>query len=418
MVLEIFESPKTLVDSHVRVQASKAESPTTFLWWTGLGIIASACGRAVCTRILGPHGPPLHPNLFIALIGPPNSGKTVAVRGVMELLDALRIRRVPDSTPPERLLTWASKATQACLEENRDTGIVVACENMDSLFDRAMPRSLKAFLCSAYDCSNSYIRETQKRGREPIQKLCLNMALAGTPAHLATAFQATDWQDGIASRFLFPASQDVRVGGILPWPGPELGEALLSDLQAIRGRMDPASPLEIPWTPEAWRAREAWRLDSRSKPASHPHAGGYWDRRDTNAAKIALVLAISTARGLDCQIDTGAWDGALLALDDLEGGLDYALSLTGANPYAAVQSRLCHWLGSIGTRPVGEWEVRRWLAPFVQPRDVQVVIDTLVFADQMKVLDGESPRRTFQHPRHYRERKPEGVLPWKRGNSG
>lgn len=392
-------TPTTLVDSFVRIQASRLESNPAMLWWSGVAVLSAALGRGVVTRILGPKGPALHTALFIVLVGEANSGKSVAVRSARDTLDALYIRQAADSTPPEAFHTWLSQATAKCVEEGRDTGVFLALESMDSFFDRRIPRSLKALLNAAYDCAPRFTRNTIKHKAQPLDRLCLNILAAGTPAHIGSCFGADDWIDGLASRFLFVAGGEPRAGGCLPWDD-DLADRFQRSMVALRAEVDSlAVPIEIKWTEEAWAAQATWRA-APAPARPHPHASGYWSRRHTSACKLACVLAVSAHGHVeDAVIDLGAWEAALEALAEIESGLSYCLTHTGANPYAAVQTRLLEWAAHSG-RPVREQEIRRHLWQFVPPQYIDACIEQLVTAGLLIPQSGSShisPNRLFLH---------------------
>lgn len=389
----------TVIGRHVAIQASRLESPLPILWWSGVSILAGILGRGVCTKILGPHGPPLFPNLFVVLVAEANSGKSLAVRGARDILDSLYIRQAADSTPPEAFLNWISQSTIKCSDESRDTGLFLALESMDSFFDRRIARNLKALLNAAYDCSPRYLRQTIKHKNQPLAKLCLNILAAGTPAHIGTCFGADDWVDGLASRFLFIAGGKPRVGGVTDWD-EDLDNIQTRTLASLRSEVDSlASPIEISWAEDAWQTQMEWRVAASQKPP-HPHASGYWARRHTSAVKLATLLAVSRAGQVaGTRIDARAWEESLEALAEVESGLPYCLAYTGANPYAGVQSKILEWAASVN-RSIRERELRRHLWQFIPPQYADSCVEQLVAAGLLVVVSGHSataPNRLFVH---------------------
>lgn len=391
--------PISIVDRHVRIQSARLESSAALLWWSGVAVLAGVVGRGVATRILGPHGPLLHPNLFIVLVGEANSGKSVAVRAAKDSLDGLYIRQAADSTPPEAFHGWLAESTVKCIEEGQDTGLFLGLESMDSFFDRRIPRSLKALLNAAYDCAPRYDRNTYRHRIQGVQKLCLNILAAGTPAHIASCFGADDWVDGLASRFLFVAGGQARVGQLLPWE-VQTWATQTAALQTLRQEVESLpAPLEIPWSEEAWAAQSTWRLNPPPR-SPHPYASGYRARKHTTVCKLACLMAVARAgRAAGTVIDLQAWRVALDALRRVESGLPYCLSHIGSNPYAAVQTRLLEWAAGVN-RPVREQEIRRHLWQFIPPQYADACIEQLITAGLLIVQSNHStvaPNRTLLH---------------------
>ena len=247
-------APQSLIEIHTELGAAKSEAPLGFLKWSGISTLAATCGRQIYTRLLGPKGPVLYPNLYILLIGKASLGKTVSIRAATEQMQAMKIRFCPANITSSKFITWASQASGKALESGSDPGIMAALSNLDSLFNKKSPQELKSFLVAAYDCDDHFIKETQERGTESIHKMCLNLLAGGTPAHLASCFQPTDWGEGLASRFVIVTEREERIGDLPEWP-EDLSIEYEDRLKTLRADLR-RNPQEILWTPEAWKARE------------------------------------------------------------------------------------------------------------------------------------------------------------------
>jgi len=384
-------NPDSLIAQHTRIQLAKSEAPLGFLKWSGIMTLAATCGRQVYTRLLGPRGPVMYPNLFVLLIAKPGIGKTTAINAVKEQLTAMKIRFSPDAISASKFVSWASQASIDALEKGKDPGFVVALPNMDSLFNKRTSQELKSFLVAAYDCSDSYLKSTQDRGHESIYKMCMNMLAGGTPAHIGSCFQPSDWGEGLASRFMLVMEQYNRIGDLPEWPD-SLHEDYSERIRLLRESLT-GQQTEITWTPEAWRAREAWRIAHQDSLPPHPAAAGYWGRRDVGAVKLSMLLAISQHQ---TTISLSEWDGATAELESIEKNLPAAFFHTGGNPYAALSERIVAWAKREG-RVVQEHEIRIRLNPHVQPRDVQSLIDSILASHQL-IGVGSSPNREIHHP--------------------
>jgi hypothetical protein len=391
-------APPTLLDQHVAIESSRTECSLQHLWWAAASTLGAACGRSVWTRLMGPSGPRLYPNLYVVLVGEPGGGKTLAVRTASARFAAMKIHTGADSITGAKLLSWAAIASAKRIGEGRDPGLTMALEQLDSLFTRKADPQLKAFLCAAYDCKEEYIQDTQVRGKEPIRKLCLNLIAAATPSHLASCFQPSDWSEGLASRFLLVMGGPSRLEGLPPFD-PTLEADYLGRLGTLRSNLH--AGLELNWTDEAWTSRLLWRRSQNTSLPPHPHATGYWHNRHTLAVKLAMLLTVSAS---ESTISTATWEEALEALAILESGLPAALAHTGGNPYAGIISAIVRWAYAEG-RPVEEWEVRQKLSDFIAPQYIQATIDSILASHQLveSPLNAgapqTSPNRRMVHPR-------------------
>ena len=385
-----------LIEQHVHLEASRTECCLPHLWWAGASTLAATCGRSVWTRLMGPSGPKLHPNLYVVLVGDPGQGKTLAVRSASSRFQALKIHTAADSITGAKLISWAAIASAKRIGEGRDPGLTIALETLDSLFARKSDQQMKAFLSAAFDCKEEYSQDTQIRGKEPIQKLCLNLIAAATPSHLSSCFLPTDWGEGLASRFLFILGGPGRIEDLDAFDSA-LDAAYLARLVALRGSLH--GGLEVGWTQDAWTSRIAWRKAQNKTLPPHPHASGYWHNRHTFAVKMSMLMAIAAG---ESTISSTAWNQALEALGNLEATLATTLAHTGGNPYAGIVASVLKWALAEG-RILDEWEVRRRLSDFIAPQYIQATIDSMLASHQMlEVADitgpQASPNRRMIHP--------------------
>ena len=382
---------QSFISMHTELGVAKSEAPLGFLKWSGISTLAATCGRQVYTRLLGPQGSVLYPNMYILLIGDAGLGKTVSIRSATDQMAAMRIRFAPAAITSSKFVTWASQASMQALDDGSDPGVMAALSNLDSLFNKRSPQELKSFLVAAYDCDDNFIKDTQQRGTESIHKMCMNLLAGGTPAHLASCFQPTDWGEGLASRFVIVAEKDDRIEDLPAWPTALSSEyaTRLKDLRSdLRGK-----PQEITWTPEAWKARENWRKSNRHTQPPHPHAAGYWSRRNLTLAKMSMLQAVSNGSTV---ISTAEWDAALYELGVTELGLPLAFFFTSGNPYVATTARIVEWVRQQG-RAVQEHEVRMRLQQFVTPQHLQPLLDSILASHQL-IGVGTSPTREISHP--------------------
>lgn len=382
-----------LIGMHTDVEAAKSEAPLGFLRWAGITTLAGVCGRQVYTKLLGPRGRVMYPNLFTLLIGRAGLGKTTSIDSAIDQMAALKIRFSPDSITSSKFVTWASQASLKNMEMGTDPGIMVALPNLDSLFNKRSPQELKSFMCAAYDCSDRYLKGTQKRDMESVNKMCMNLIAGGTPMHLSSCFQPTDWGEGLASRFIIVHENEDRIGNVPEWKD-QLALDYAGGIKSLRDSLK-GQPLEVVWTEEAWRAREAWRIALRHELPPHPHAAGYWARRSVNASKLAMLLAVSHGTST---ISLAEWDAALAELAYVEQSLPDAFFHTGGNPHAAVMSSVVEWVKK-ANREVDEHEVRAKLLPYVAPQHLQQLLDSILTSHQL-IGDGASPTRKIHHPEY------------------
>ncbi len=396
----------SLIDRFVSVESHRCETTGIYLRWSALALISAICGRSVYSKIIGPRGPSLFPNLFIILVGSPSQGKTQAIAALKRTLIDLHVPFGADTITPQRFISWYSKVSISKIEDGLDPSVTVALENMDSLLNGRNDPRLKSFLCASYDCSQAFTQETIKRGNETARKLCLTFIAGGTPAHVGAAFEQREWAEGLAARFLFVNADEDYCEG--PEPDQLIIDDFLRDLRNLQSSISGKS-VQIPWSQDAFDARKALAKTIRKMPPIHPHAVGYWSKKPLSAAKIAMLFSISDG---SFSVTLDHWNEAISWLDLLETGMADALSMTGGNPYSQIQAAILRWCRSTN-RPVAEWEIRSRLVNLVTPSHLDAVVEAMISSRQLLVVDGETrPNRRLIHPSlHTAHMASQGITP-------
>lgn len=363
-------------------------SPPQYVWWSGVTAVSAMMGRLLWTHtFVDSASDHLFGNLFVLLVGPPGVGKTKAITEARNLVRALGCRVAPDDTNGEKFHEFLETT-----EENEDQApgtCSLFLDEFDSIMHSGMSASAKRLLCHLYDCrTDPLIRSTYSHGDQELRDLCLTMSAGCTPAHLATAFAPTEWQEGLPSRLMMVWGEkpefrtDYSRGSM---------EVLLREAEEVIKFIGMTT--RVSWVPSALEAYKEWCRANWNTASPHPLLVGYAARRHLHLAKLSFVLAVANTSSLIREQDFSL---ALARLSELEATLADCLALAGGNPTKDIEGFLLQWIKIRGI--AGEWEVRRMLSNRVPTHMINSVIDELV-AQKILIHYGQiklAPNRMFQ----------------------
>lgn len=336
------------VDSYMDF-TSNTEPPEGFRRWVALSTLASVMERK-CVLNWGTEV--FYPNMFIVLVGPPAARKGTAMRVGKSFLDALGIPVASDESSRQKLIKSLQESASVDQTEHGDmihhSSMTIHSSEL-TVFLGYGSREMLSMLCKWYDCENRYTYDTHARGKEEVPNVWVHLLGATTPGQLRAALPEDAVGSGFTSRVVFVYEEKKGKTVLKPSLSNEqirLGELLAQDLAEIRNIVGEFIP-----TAEYEERYYSWYAESESKQVFlDPRLDYYVQRRPTHLFKLSMLC--SASRG----------SSKILELEDLERAIDYlhaaeadmpqVFSGVGANPLAAVQSRLGGLVKQMGTVPI------------------------------------------------------------------
>lgn len=288
-------------------------APLNFKRWGGLFLISAALSRRVWI-VTDPTFPPLFPNMFILLIGPPGCGKDIVINKIAKLITAandgmpqgLGFRLGGRSISPKGLIDllaeddskFSYRVVQAGKRVKVEFHSALACIPELGTFFPEYNTQLISFLNELYNCNEVF--EEQIRGRGPssavkITNPHLALLMGTQPTTLSEIFPEQAFRMGFFSRTnivytpkSFPSKLYDRTR-----PNREpLFAKLVSDLRAISMLQG-----EFKTTPAFEKAIDKFHME-RPGALAHSRFEDYNTRRSLHLHKLAMICSVSESSTL------------------------------------------------------------------------------------------------------------------------
>lgn len=276
-----------------------AVSPEIFRLWSAISLCAGACSRRVSAKTGKGH---VYPNLYVLLVGPPGSGKSI-IETAKELWSAARS---PDSKGPAFSVASDSVSSASMVDELAKGkyikimpsgppfvhhSLIIAAEELQVLlpgYDTQVIGKLNSLYNNAGGYSES--RRTGSVKDLQIENPCLNILAGVQPAYFASTFPEEVWSTGFARRVIMIYSDAHIVQSL--WYEPEVDDQLrpwicqrLTHMAAQHG--------VCKWTPEAADLLDKWHMSGGAPVPQHSKLAQYLRQRSVNAIKLAVISCIS-----------------------------------------------------------------------------------------------------------------------------
>jgi len=328
---------------------SNTEPPEGFRRWVALSTLASVMERK-CVLNWGTEV--FYPNMFIVLVGPPAARKGTAMRVGKSFLDALGIPVASDESSRQKLIKSLQESASVDQTEHGDmihhSSMTIHSSEL-TVFLGYGSREMLSMLCKWYDCENRYTYDTHARGKEEVPNVWVHLLGATTPGQLRAALPEDAVGSGFTSRVVFVYEEKKGKTVLKPSLSNEqirLGELLAQDLAEIRNIVGEFIP-----TAEYEERYYSWYAESESKQVFlDPRLDYYVQRRPTHLFKLSMLC--SASRGSSKILELEDLERAIDYLHEAEADMPQVFSGVGANPLAAVQSRLGGLVKQMGTVPI------------------------------------------------------------------
>ena len=313
------------------------EPPVGFRRWVALSTLASVMERK-CVLNWGTEV--FYPNMFIVLVGPPAARKGTAMRVGKSFLDALGIPAASDESSRQKLI---KSLQESAAVDQTETGNMIHHSSMTihsselTVFLGYGSREMLSMLCKWYDCENRYIYDTHARGKEEVPNVWVHLLGATTPGQLRASLPEDAVGSGFTSRVVFIYEEKKGKTVLKPSLSDEqirLGEILAHDLAEIRNIVGEFTPSQ-----EYEERYYDWYAESESKQVFvDPRLDYYVQRRPTHLFKLSMLCSASRSSSKILELED--IERAISFLHEAEIDMPQVFSGVGANPLAAVQSRL------------------------------------------------------------------------------
>jgi hypothetical protein len=359
------------------------QSSERFRRWSAITVIGAALEQKVWVKT---GTGVLYPNLYTILVGPPGSGKTIALSAAVKLHYSLK-----DQFRASTSLSTAA-LTDALVEARRK--IVRLADNppyveFNSLFIPApelgvlLPvydRDFMNTLNTIYDCEPYSQRRRYKDINFVVENPQFNLLAATTPSYLNSFLPQGAWTEGFISRVIL-----IYSGSAKPRPlwdqsqeDTRLQRDLINDLKIIGEKYG-----KLSFSREAADQINAWHLSGGEPFPEHPRLASYLERRTLHLLKLCIIATV--ARGNNqFQIETEDLDLARAWMEEAEEAMpDIFRAMQSSIGDGAVMEECWHFIWEIYAKekkPVDSARLVWFLKERVPSHNLEKIIDVMVKA--------------------------------------
>lgn len=279
--------------SDYRDFCSGLEVPPSYNLFCSLSALSSMLGGRVWT-FKGDYIK-IYPNLYIVLVGGPGLGKTTAMELSEKLLRHFKIPTSAESVTREKLIMDID-ANKTILDflpadaRDREVSPYTVFASELSEFLGAGGVGMISFLTTIFSRDVFEVR-TKNKGSTFIKRPYLNLIAGTTPDWITTYLKDDIISGGFSRRCLF-ILETARFGSN---PLPKITPAMQAAWERCVARGDSIRKLsgEFKMSPEAEAFWITWYPTRFAKP--DPNLVGYYETKDIQLLKVAMLLAVSEA---------------------------------------------------------------------------------------------------------------------------
>lgn len=307
---------------------SESEAPDSYLFWTAMSTIAGAIQRRVHVRWIYYD---FYPNMYIVLVGPPaRVHKSSVIAFGRNFLREIGVATASEAITKEALIDQMDKRSTEFA-----SALTVLSSELETFISPSGEKMI-GFLTDIFDSPDIWEYTTKGGGTKIIKKPYLNLLAGTTPSWIATSFDISFVEQGMASRTLFIFENKPRFHKAFANITPEMWEMrdkLAMDLEHI-------SQLEgeFEWTEDAIEWFTDWYENHLPQEKLDYRLEGYLGRKPTHLLKVAMVLSLAARDEL--VLDSQILQLAKAQLDLLESSMVKTFSAVGRNPYASDLERI------------------------------------------------------------------------------
>jgi hypothetical protein len=347
-------------------------------------------------------GQALYPNLYALLVGPPGTGKTMAIKLVKQVMGKVPgIRHTPQMVSKEKFLQNMVQYGMGTLQLDGDIK-----SNPAALLDYtcAYPVFLEEFgtfvrrdeqfmrvLTDLYDCHDQWTNETKHSGVDRLKNVYLNLVGGITPASLADDFGDIALNMGFLARFILIYAESRAYVD----PFEQLTE--LDDRELVHD-LEQVSRLsgQMQVTDAAKDYVRTWLRNNLAPLPDEPRLVSYCARREMHWIKLAMLISVAESNALI--LDVRHVEQAKKYLLSLEQDMPKSLTYFGGSNLANTLKSVHRWaqvITDMGRKTLPESALRMQLLRDVPPQYLEQTIDNLLRAGYFSTT-GVPPAREFK----------------------
>lgn len=270
------------------------EAPELFRKWAAIGILSSVLERRVWNRT---GKGVLYPNMYIVLVGPPGTGKSLLISTSEKIIREIKdVHVAPSSVTTASLVDTLQLSVTKVLhpyffQYNSLQVVMSELQNFLPSYESAF----MGMLTKLYDCElYEERRRTGKVQHIRIDFTQLSILAGTTPSYMATLLPEGAWDQGFTSRTIFVFSEVVNgVGEIFPEEedfeySEQLMEDIVTDLKGIKHLVG-----KIQWTDTAKLTLQKWANEGCPPVPEHGRLTHYVTRRLAHLLKLSLTASVA-----------------------------------------------------------------------------------------------------------------------------
>jgi len=378
--------------------SSYGEAPPRMYFWVGVSVIAGALRRRVW---IDQAYFQWFPNLYIILVAPPGivSKSTTADIGMSLLRQVPNIKFGPSVVTWQSLVKSFAEASESFCPDTNDglwyvmSPLTIVSSEFGNLLN-PKDKDMVDMLVNLWD-GKSFTKATKMSGTDEVVNPWINLLACTTPEWIAGSFPEYMVGGGFTSRCLFVYAD--QKNKFVAYPALQVPSDLkqqeanlVHDLEWISSRL--AGPYSI--SSEAIEWGTSWykrHYESESKGMDPVRFGGYVARKQTQAHKLAIILA--AAQRDELIVTKEDLETAVLMITDLEPDMHRVFEKIGMKEDAVQIDRLVQMIQKRGKIPYVE--VYRWIQRyFPHVSDIEDVFATAIRAGYFKI-EGEAGNAYF-----------------------
>lgn len=384
--------------------AATAFLPTAEVYrrWSAIGMLAAACHRNVHTQIID--GLPLYANMFIMLVGPPGSGKSLPIHAVRKCL--VQMPHVALSANSMSIERQIQALGEVFPEESMfgNSSYVVLVPEFAAYLRQHKIGGLQ-FLADIWECQEVWQNELKQAGFDYLYTPYFNMLTGVQPKWFTKPEADGFFGMGLQARTVL-VCQDHR--SYVKYSGSEsdvkakqqIDEKL--DTKKIVEGMKKATKVKglVPFADDALIELQTWADEDFPPLITDPKLEDFAVRRDMHVAKVALLVALSDHP-----------NKPVISLDDFNTAREWMIEAEGYMPIATqgisgnsvfsaerIAVEKVEELFAKYKKPVQEWKVRDALKRDIEPWMVHRLIDELLARRELISINQElvAPNRLLR----------------------
>ncbi len=356
----------------------RSEAPESFVFWAGVGTLASALRRRVFIPRAELGGWECFPHLYIMFVGPPGMRKSTAMDYGIDLqVQDPNIKRPPTLITKESLVNT--------IIQSPDSSASVLVKEFSDLILKG-GKEMYDLLTSLFDANRELSVGTMARGFEGTERPCLNFSACTTPGWISANMPEESISGGFASRVIFVYEKELSKRGLFFNKQMENGgEAAFNEIEKklVHDLVHISSNLSgtFTFTPEAREKLEHW-YQNMSTTAIPKKMAGYMARKHVHVLKLAMILTV--AKGDELVIDWPTAEMAINILTLTEKKLPLVFAGVGKNEYSLEMTDMADYIKENGT--VARATILRHFQSAAEPHRINSFLEALV---SMKLVTNE-----------------------------